>query len=103
VNSVDDRLQAAVGSVEDVLAGIFPIRQSPLVLVNVIAPIIHRLLVQGLGDLVMPGGLLFLSGMLEEQEEDIIREINLRGFLVRERHNVEDWVALIAKKVTDKI
>lgn len=103
LNGVDDRLVVAVGSVEDIYAGAFPIRESPLVLVNVIAPIILRLLEQGLADLVMTGGLMILSGILEEQEAEIIRKINLRGFLVKERQIVDDWVALVAKKETAKI
>lgn len=93
-NNVAEQAEFAVGSVAEVLAGEFPVKQAPIVVANILAPIIMRLLDAGLGDLVAPDGVLFLSGILEEQLPNMEAALTKHGFSIRERRQIDDWVAL---------
>jgi len=83
-----------IGSVKEVLGGKFDIRCAPLVLVNILAPVIIRLFDEGLADLVTPGGILILSGILEEQVEAVLSAASAHGMEQSEKKEKEDWVAL---------
>jgi ribosomal protein L11 methyltransferase len=93
-NEVTNNIVFNVGSVEQVKDGIFPIQHSPLVLANIIAPILMKLLNTGLTDLVTPGGRLILSGILEEQLGEILAKLGSLEMHVVERRQIDDWVAL---------
>jgi len=82
------------GSVAEVLAGRFPLRQAPLVAANILAPVIIRLLDAGLADLAEPGGTLILSGILQGQEQKVIEAAQARGLVLNARKQMGDWVAL---------
>lgn len=94
----ENLLETGKGSVEEILTGRFSITQAPLVLVNILAPIVLRLFEQGLAQLVGDGGTLLLSGILEYQEADIVRKAEENGFMVVERLADEDWVSLAMQK-----
>jgi ribosomal protein L11 methyltransferase len=96
-NGVADKLEIAPGSVNEIKAGIFEIRQARLVLANILAPILKRLLDAGMGDLVAPGGVLILSGILEEQIDEMSAKIDEHGMHIVEERQIEDWVALVVK------
>jgi ribosomal protein L11 methyltransferase len=96
-NCVSERLDLGVGSVIEVQAGQFDIRKAELVFANILAPIILRLFNDGLAELVKPGGVLILSGILAEQAEEIIVTVGQHGMQVIERRQVGDWVALAAQ------
>jgi ribosomal protein L11 methyltransferase len=102
-NAVLNNLPAGVldtgkGSVEEIFTGRFTTREAPLVLVNILAPVIVRLLGQGLGNLVSPGGRLLLSGILEEQEPRVQQAAEDAGFKMVDRLTDGDWVGLALKK-----
>jgi ribosomal protein L11 methyltransferase len=95
-----------LGSVTEVLAGRFQapsrggsrgIRNAPLVLANILAPIIIRLFDMGLADLVLPGGALILSGILAEQAERVISSAEAHGLKLVEKRQIGDWVALLVR------
>jgi ribosomal protein L11 methyltransferase len=65
------------------------------VLVNILAPIIIRLFEQGLEKLVSPGGILLLSGILEDQEPGVLQAAEKAGFILLERLTDGDWVSLV--------
>jgi len=98
INEVAERLEIGLGSVVEIRSGVFSMRQAPLVLANILAPIIIRLLSEGLGDLVAPGGLLILSGILEEQAQDVQTAIQAHGFYILDQRQQGDWVALGVKR-----
>ena len=83
-----------MGSVAGVCAGAFSLRKAPLVVANILAPVLVRLLGEGLGDLLAPGGILVLSGILEEHEAEIGRALSDNGLNTISRRQVGDWVAL---------
>lgn len=99
LNQIDAaRLETGRGSVEEILTGRFSISQAPLVLVNILAPIIIRLFGQGLSELVSPGGTLLLSGILDAQEAAVTQAAHNAGFARQGRLTDGDWVALAMKK-----
>jgi len=76
-----------------VLAGQFAFKSAPLVLANILAPIIIRLFGMGLAELVEPGGTIILSGILAEQEQNVIEAGQAHGLAFVERRQMGDWVA----------
>jgi ribosomal protein L11 methyltransferase len=93
-NQVQQNLECALGSVAEIRQGKFSLRQAPLVLVNILAPVIVRLFDAGLADLLVPRGMLVLSGILAEQAEDVKTSAALHGLHFKEMRQIEDWVAL---------
>ncbi len=86
------------GSVAEVLGRRFEFKDAPLVVVNIIAPILRELFQAGLDQLVSPNGELLLSGILEEQLGDILGLLDKAGFIVREKRQMDDWVGIRAVK-----
>ena len=95
-NGVGEHFTVALGSVPEVQRGVFEIRRAPLVVANILAHILRRLLDEGLGGLLTPDGVLMLSGILEEQEDAMRAKLAEHGLSVVARHQIEDWVALVA-------
>ncbi len=91
-------LEIGLGSVAEILAGTFAIKHAPLVVVNILAPIILRLFEDGLSGLMEPGGLLLLSGILDEQAERVITRSQKEGYTVLEKAMIKDWVVLVLQK-----
>jgi ribosomal protein L11 methyltransferase len=87
-----------LGSVAEILEGRFPIRQAQLVLANILAPIIIRLFGVGLADLVTPGGVLILSGILSEQAGSVKAAAQEHGLRFVEKRQMEDWVAILMQQ-----
>ena len=96
LNSVNDRLESGLGSLEEVRRGDFSLGRAPLVLANILAVVLIRLLDEGLGDLVEPGGTLVLSGILKEQAQGVEAAISRNGLKLVEHRQSGDWVALAA-------
>jgi len=96
LNGVADRLESGLGSLVEVRRGDFSLRRAPLVLANILAVVLIRLLDEGLGDLVEPGGTLVLSGILEEQSSGVEAALSRHGLKLVERRQSGDWVALAA-------
>ena len=93
----DDKFALGVGSVAEVLDGKFEIQSAPLVLANILAPVLVRLFDSGMARLVAPGGVLILSGILEEQAELVIASAMGNGLHLEARKQLGDWVALLVK------
>jgi ribosomal protein L11 methyltransferase len=94
LNGVEERLEVKLGSVTEILGGGTTLRRAPLVLANILAPVIIRLLEDGLANLLDPGGVLILSGILDEQTGEVEDALRARGLSVLERRQIGDWVAL---------
>lgn len=94
-NGVETQIELAVGSLQEVLAGNFGLRQGGLVLANILAPVLVRLLGEGLAELLEPGGLLVLSGILAEQAGEVQAALEKSGLRLIETRQMGDWVALL--------
>jgi ribosomal protein L11 methyltransferase len=98
-NGVDsEAFQLGVGSVEDIRAGKFSITSAPLVLANILAPILVRLFEAGMAELIEPGGFIILAGILEHQADGVIAAAQKRGLKLTDRRQMNDWVALLCQK-----
>ncbi|NMC15722.1 MAG: 50S ribosomal protein L11 methyltransferase [Chloroflexi bacterium] len=95
INAIDDKVEAAQGSLADILTGKYSIQQAPLVLANILAPVLIRLFDEGLADLIAPGGKLVLAGILENQAEDVLSAARARGLDLIAKYQQEDWVGLV--------
>jgi ribosomal protein L11 methyltransferase len=93
-NDVLERIEVGLGSVAEILAGQFSIRQAELVLANILAPVIIRLYDIGLADLVKPGGTQVLSGILDTQAEGVIAAAQQHGLRFVEQRAINDWVVI---------
>lgn len=95
INAIDDKVEAAQGSLADILTGKYSLQQAPLVLANILAPVLIRLFEEGLADLIAPGGKLVLAGILENQAEDVLAAARARGLDLIAKYQQEDWVGLV--------
>jgi ribosomal protein L11 methyltransferase len=89
-----ERFAIGLGSVTEIREGRFELRQAPLVLANILAPVIIRLFGMGLADLVAPGGVLILAGILAEQAGSVRSAAEALGLIFVENRRMGDWVAL---------
>jgi ribosomal protein L11 methyltransferase len=93
-NDVSDRLELGLGSLAEARRGDYSIHKSPLVLANILAPVLCRLLDEGLGKLVSSGGRLILSGILVEQSAEVEAAASRNGLRLASRRQSGDWLAL---------
>ena len=93
-NGVGDELILGVGSVQEILGGKFEFKKAPLVVANILAPVIIRLFDAGMADLIEENGSIILSGILQEQEQNVIEAGQAKGLRMNERCQKGDWVAL---------
>lgn len=99
MNGVAPSLELGKGSLAEIRRGDFSLRKARLVLANILAPILIRLLDEGLGILLEPEGELVLSGILEEQAGDVQAAAARNGLRLADRRQLKDWVALVLVKV----
>lgn len=100
-NDVGDELILGVGSVQEILDGKFPFKNAPLVVANILAPVIVRLFDAGLVDLIKEKGSIILSGILFEQEQSVIEAGQAKGLRMNERRQIGDWVALTMSRESE--
>ena len=98
LNGVSKFVTIDKGSVSLVCSGHFEIATAPLVVANILASVIMSLFDEGLADLVEPGGMLLLSGILAHQADEVIVKARENGLTLRETKRIEDWVALALTK-----
>lgn len=95
LNGITTELEIGQASLAEILGGQFNIQQAHLVLTNILAPVIISFFDQGLAQLLTPGGKLVLSGILENQAEDVLLAGRKAGLELHKRYQIEDWVALV--------
>lgn len=94
-NGIHNHLDAHRGSLDDILHGDYAIQNAPLVLANILAPVLIRLLKEGLSHLITPQGTLVMAGILETQADDVILAAKTAGLTYIKRYQKDDWVALL--------
>jgi len=80
--------------VQEILDEKFSFRKAPLVVANILAPVIIRLMDAGLAELVDENGALLLSGILQDQAQNVIEAAQTKGLRLNERKQFGDWIAL---------
>jgi len=61
---------------------------------NILSHILLKLLDEGLGNLLTPGGILILSGILEDQVDEITTKTHDYGLSIIDQRQIEDWVGI---------
>jgi ribosomal protein L11 methyltransferase len=70
-----------------------------LVVVNILAPVIIRLLSSNrLAAYSADNGRLVLSGIIEEQEPEVLSALAAASLVVTDRKSIRDWICLTARK-----
>jgi ribosomal protein L11 methyltransferase len=100
-NGVLDRVEVGLGSVTEVSEGKFSFKAAPVVLANILAPVLIRLFNTGLADLVQPGGVIVLAGILEDQAAGVSESAEAHGLKFVEQRKSGDWVALVCRKKSE--
>ncbi|MBX3037256.1 MAG: 50S ribosomal protein L11 methyltransferase [Anaerolineales bacterium] len=98
VNEIGDELILGQGSVTEVLNGQFEFKSAPLVVANILAPVLIRLFDAGLADLIEKDGEIILSGILSHQAESVIEAGQAKGLIKNEVRQINDWVAISLSK-----
>jgi ribosomal protein L11 methyltransferase len=93
-----EKFLIGLGSVDEVKSGKFAFSQALLVLANILAPVLIRLFEAGMADLIVPGGAIILSGILEHQADDVVAAGEKYGLKFVEKRQINDWVALLMRK-----
>ena len=97
-NGVEYKVETSLGSVEEVSLGNFSVRRAPLVLANILAPILIRLFKDGMARLVAPGGVIILAGILAEQAAGVRGAGEAQGLTFVEERRSGDWAALVMRQ-----
>ncbi|HEY63759.1 MAG TPA: 50S ribosomal protein L11 methyltransferase [Caldilineae bacterium] len=88
-NGLSERIRVTMGATP-------PEGQYDLILCNILADVIIKLLEQGLTARLAPGGVLLVSGILTTQVDEIVAAITAQGLRICERREEGDWAALAA-------
>ncbi|MCZ2128489.1 MAG: 50S ribosomal protein L11 methyltransferase [Anaerolineales bacterium] len=94
LNGVGEELLLGQGSVDEVLASQFEFKSAPLVVANILGPILIRLFDAGLADLIESNGEIILSGILEHQAQSVVEAGEAKGLKRGEIRQMKDWVAI---------
>jgi ribosomal protein L11 methyltransferase len=98
INGVEDKIEVGLGSLEDIKTGMFKISMGRLVIANILAPVLIELLDQGLKDLCEEDGFLILSGIINEQFEEIEGAAARNGMVIHTKKQMGDWIAVCLTK-----
>jgi ribosomal protein L11 methyltransferase len=97
-NQVAEHVEAGQGSVSEILKGEFSLKQAPLVLANILAPVLIRLFDAGMAETISPEGVIILAGILDEQGQGVREAAEVKGLKFLEERHSGDWVALVMKR-----
>lgn len=99
-NGVERQVQVHDGSLAELRAGAFGPAwpNAPLVVANILARVIVNLMEAGLAEVVAPGGLLVVSGILEGQAYQVRAAMSMAGLEVVAQERLEDWVAIVGRR-----
>lgn len=93
----ENQFEIGLGSVDEIRAGKFSINNAPLIMANILAPVLIRLFDAGMADLIDKNGAIILSGILDHQEAAVRAQAEEKGLTFIDRAQIQDWVALLFK------
>lgn len=96
-NQTEEQVLLLAGSLEQIRQGGLPVSQAPVAVANILAHILIRLLDDGLADLVLPGGVLLLSGILEEVEPEMMAALKKHNLHLEKRIQMDDWLGMAVR------
>ncbi len=97
LNQLSGQVLFSQGSIQE--AGeLIPPGEVTLLLANILAPILIDLLDQGMADLLTEGGVLILSGILEDQLDWVLEKAVEKGLRLLKTYTEVDWKAIALTK-----
>jgi ribosomal protein L11 methyltransferase len=96
-NQLDKNVRVEQGSLPEVLAHNFGPVQSSFVVANISVKVILNFFDSGLTKLLVPGGLIILSGFLRTQTPAIRVRLIWNGLELLAKEKLDDWVCIIAR------
>jgi ribosomal protein L11 methyltransferase len=97
LNAVSDRLTVQQGSLESLRT---TARHFDLLVCNILAKVIIDLCDHGLGDVIRAGGKAILSGIIQDQADDVGAALRRAGLEPTARRIQGDWVVIEARKLS---
>ncbi|MBN1267810.1 MAG: 50S ribosomal protein L11 methyltransferase [Anaerolineales bacterium] len=96
-NGLAKKIETRVGSLEEVqqISRGFP---PDLIVANILAHILIRMLDQGLADTLGSSSHLILSGILDHQLETVLEHAEKQGLVECQRYQERDWLAVTLRK-----
>ena len=94
-NGVSEKVTVQQGSLENLITS--P-RRFDLIVVNILAKIIIAMYGNGLGQVVRPGGIAILSGIVDTQVAEVESALRETGLTPDNHHQQGDWVTLVARR-----
>lgn len=91
-------IEIGIGSVTELLNRQFALQQANVVTANILAPVLIRLLEDGMVKLLKPAGMLLLSGILAEQEQPMRSALANAKLRIVEERRIGDWLGLAARR-----
>ncbi|HEY60326.1 MAG TPA: 50S ribosomal protein L11 methyltransferase [Anaerolineae bacterium] len=98
LNQIASKIETSKGSNWEILSGQFSICNAHLVIVNILANTISKMLEQDLANIVADNGVLILSGILDSQASDITLCAETHGLRLKKEKKSGEWVALAFQK-----
>jgi ribosomal protein L11 methyltransferase len=74
-----------------------------MLLANILAKVVERLIEEGIGDMVNAGGKLVLSGILENQLPSLLNAMQAKGLGLMAKRTADDWIALVLERKTPPV
>jgi ribosomal protein L11 methyltransferase len=96
-NGLENYVQVGLGSLTEILEGNYGPFRSSILVANISVKVILDFFDDGLVKLVIPGGLLILSGFLRSQTPSIRARLNWYGLELLAQEKMGDWVCLIIR------
>ena len=100
-NGVASQIEVFRGSWPEAAARLADRRPADVLVANILAPILDRMLGEGLADLVGPAGWIVLAGILEEQRDGLDATARQAGLTLEAEAREADWVTLTYRKPTE--
>lgn len=98
LNGMPGRIVFEVGTHSDILAREDGMNQAPVVLANILAPVLTQMLHTGLTDTVSTNGILILGGILDTQAGDLTKVAEAYGLTLIDTLPDGDWVVLVFRR-----
>jgi len=94
-NGVGREIVAAVGSLHELKAEVLHSSPPRLVVANIFLSVLMAMLEDGLAEVLAQDGRLILSGVLQQQIDDLLGQANSVGLKTLDVRTREDWAAVL--------
>lgn len=99
-NGVSPQVEASEGSLDELKVSLNGQSLPQLVVANIFLSVLKDMLDDGLGEVVGEGGRLIVSGVLQNQLDELLEHAGAVGLETVDIRTREDWVAVLFKKPT---